>query len=49
MTPFAAFLIGAFASGFVLALVFGSIHLEEEHKAYWRGYCDGIKMVKEVE
>lgn len=38
MTPFVAFLIGVFASGIVLALVFGALHLEAEQKAYWQGY-----------
>ena len=38
-----AFVIGAFLSGVVLALVFGSLHLEAEEKAYRRGFEDGRK------
>ena len=43
MTPFLAFLVGAFASGTILAIVFGAFHLEAEEKAYQRGYADGLR------
>ena len=43
MTPFGAFVIGAFFSGTVLSLVFGAFHLEAEVKAYQRGYADGLR------
>lgn len=43
MTPFVAFLVGAFASGIVLSLVFGAFHLEAEEKAYQKGYADGLR------
>ena len=49
MTPFVAFLVGAFASGIVLSLVFGALHLEAEEKAYQRGYADGLRNGKEQE
>jgi hypothetical protein len=49
MTPFVAFLIGAFCSGTVLALIFGSFHLEAEERAYQKGYSDGLMKVKEYE
>jgi hypothetical protein len=42
MTPFWAFIIGAFLSGIVLSLVFGAFHLEAEERAYQRGYADGL-------
>lgn len=52
MTPFVAFLVGTFGSGIVLALVFGSLHLEAEGKAYRKGYYDGVcrahNIVKEI-
>jgi hypothetical protein len=41
MTPFWAFIIGAFFSGTVLTIVFGAFHLEAEEKAYKQGYEDG--------
>lgn len=41
MSTVIAFIGGAFLSGVVLALVFGSLHLEAEEKAYQRGYEDG--------
>lgn len=41
MTPFWAFIVGAFFSGTVLTLVFGALHLEAEEKAYRKGYHDG--------
>lgn len=41
MTPFVAFLVGAFASGIVLSLVFGALHLDAEEEAYRKGYHDG--------
>lgn len=47
MTPFVAFLIGVFASGFVLALVFGALHLDAEEEAYWNGYRDGLNRAHE--
>ena len=47
MTPFVAFLIGTFGSGFLLALVFGAIHLDAEEEAYRKGYEDGIKAMSE--
>ena len=43
MTPFWAFIIGAFCSGTVLALIFGAFHLEAEEKAYQKGYADGLR------
>lgn len=48
MTPFWAFVIGAFCGGTVLALVFGAFHLEAEEKAYLSGYQDGINAMLEV-
>lgn len=47
MTPFWAFVIGAFCSGTVLAIIFGALHLEAEEKAYLNGYRDGINAVLE--
>lgn len=47
MTPFWAFIIGVFASGFVLALVFGALHLDAEEEAYWNGYRDGLNRAHE--
>lgn len=41
MTTIFAFCFGAVLSGIVLALVFGSLYLEAEEKAYKRGYEDG--------
>ena len=41
MSTAIAFIAGAFLSGVVLALVFGSLHLEAEEKAYRRGFEDG--------
>ena len=46
MTPFIAFLIGTFGSGFVLALVFGALHLEADNRAYWKGYTDALQEVE---
>lgn len=46
MTTVFAFCFGAFLSAIVLALVFGSLHLEAEEKAYKRGYEDGKRSVK---
>ncbi len=43
MTPFWAFIVGAFFSGTVLTIVFGAFHLEAEEKAYQRGYADGLR------
>lgn len=47
MTPFWAFVIGAFFSGIVLSLAFGAIHLDAEEEAYRMGYEDGIKAMSE--
>lgn len=49
MTPFFAFIIGAFSSGIVFAVIFGSFHLEAEERAYQKGYSDGLMKVKEYE
>lgn len=46
MTPFVAFLIGTFGSGFVLALFFGALCLEAEEKAYQKGYNDALSEVE---
>ena len=43
MTPFFAFIIGAFSSGIVFSVVFGSLHLEAEERAYQKGYSDGLR------
>ena len=45
MTPFIAFLIGTFGSGFVLALVFGALSLDAGENAYWKGYNDALSKV----
>ena len=47
MTPFWAFIVGAFFSGIVLSLTFGAIHLDAEEEAYQRGYADGLRKGKE--
>ena len=47
MTPFWAFIIGAFLSGTVLAVVFGAFALEAEEKAYRKGYLDGVRKAHE--
>ena len=46
MTPFVAFLIGTFGSGFVLAIVFGALHLEAREEAYLKGYNDALQEVE---
>ena len=49
MTPFWAFIIGAFFSGIVLSLAFGAIHLDAEEEAYRKGYEDGLGREEEQE
>ena len=46
MTPFLAFVIGAFCSGTVLAIFFGALCLEAEERAYLKGYNDALQEVE---
>ena len=41
MAPLQAFIIGLFIGALVVAIVFGSFHLEADERAHKKGFKDG--------